>query len=71
MVSVEIRSLLSRLNRFCSKALENAAGMCVSRRIAYVRPTTSPTFGSTRPSSSLTERAIRNPDSDRKRPDSK
>ena len=31
MVSVEIRSLLSRLNRFCAKALESAAGMCVSR----------------------------------------
>src|SRR5688572_2404222 len=31
MVSVDIRSLLSRLNRFCSKALESAAGMCVSR----------------------------------------
>jgi type VI secretion system protein VasG len=31
MVSVEIRSLLSRLNRFCTKMLESAAGVCVSR----------------------------------------
>src|SRR5690349_1163769 len=31
MVSVEIRSLLSRLNRFCARTLEAAAGVCVSR----------------------------------------
>jgi len=31
MVSVEIRSLLTRLNRFCSRMLESAAGVCVSR----------------------------------------
>ncbi|HKS15679.1 MAG TPA: Clp protease N-terminal domain-containing protein, partial [Planctomycetota bacterium] len=31
MVSVEIRSLLSRLNRFCTRILESAAGVCVSR----------------------------------------
>jgi type VI secretion system protein VasG len=31
MIGVEIKSLLRRLNRFCSRALEGAAGLCVSR----------------------------------------
>jgi type VI secretion system protein VasG len=31
MIAVDIRMLLHRLNQFCSRALENAAGLCVSR----------------------------------------
>ncbi len=31
MIGVEIKSLLSRLNRFCTRSLEGAAGICVSR----------------------------------------
>ncbi len=31
MIGVEIKSLLRRLNRFCSRSLEGAAGICVSR----------------------------------------
>ncbi len=31
MVSVELKSLLSRLNKFCTRSLEGAAGACVSR----------------------------------------
>ena len=31
MVPVDIKSLLRRLNRLCSRALESAAGLCVSR----------------------------------------
>lgn len=31
MIGVDIKSLLRRLNRFCTRALEGAAGLCVSR----------------------------------------
>jgi type VI secretion system protein VasG len=31
MIGVEIKSLLRRLNRFCTRTLEGAAGLCVSR----------------------------------------
>jgi type VI secretion system protein VasG len=31
MIGVEIKSLLRRLNRFCTRTLEGAAGVCVSR----------------------------------------
>ncbi|MHC4780262.1 MAG: type VI secretion system ATPase TssH, partial [Planctomycetota bacterium] len=31
MADVDLKSLISRLNRFCTRALENAAGLCVSR----------------------------------------
>jgi len=31
MITLEIKSLLRRLNRFCTRALEGAAGICVSR----------------------------------------
>jgi type VI secretion system protein VasG len=31
MISVDIKSLLSRLNTYCSRCLEAAAGLCVSR----------------------------------------
>lgn len=31
MISVDIKSLISRLNPFCAQALQNAAGLCVSR----------------------------------------
>ncbi len=31
MITVEIKSILRRLNRFCTRALEGAAGLCVSR----------------------------------------
>lgn len=31
MISVDIKSLLKRLNRFCTRSLEAAAGLCVSR----------------------------------------
>jgi type VI secretion system protein VasG len=31
MVEVDLKSLVGRLNRFCTRALENAAGNCVSR----------------------------------------
>ena len=31
MIGVEIKSLLRRLNRFCTRSLEGAAGLCVSR----------------------------------------
>jgi type VI secretion system protein VasG len=31
MIGVELKSLLRRLNRFCTRSLEGAAGLCVSR----------------------------------------
>lgn len=31
MISVDIKSLLARLNPYCTRSLENAAGLCVSR----------------------------------------
>ncbi|OGP80585.1 MAG: hypothetical protein A2V86_16795 [Deltaproteobacteria bacterium RBG_16_49_23] len=31
MITVDIKTLLSRLNPYCSRALEGAAGLCVSR----------------------------------------
>ncbi|MFV1951540.1 MAG: type VI secretion system ATPase TssH [Nitrospinota bacterium] len=31
MITVDIKSLLKRLNRFCTNSLEGAAGLCVSR----------------------------------------
>ena len=31
MISVDIKSLLARLNPYCTRSLESAAGMCVSR----------------------------------------
>jgi hypothetical protein len=31
MINVELKSLLRRLNRYCTRALEGAAGICVSR----------------------------------------
>jgi type VI secretion system protein VasG len=31
MVAVDIKSLLSKMNRFCSRSLEASAGLCVSR----------------------------------------
>jgi type VI secretion system protein VasG len=31
MIGVEIKALLSRLNRYCARSLEGAAGLCVSR----------------------------------------
>ena len=31
MVAVDIKSLLLHLNAFCTNALQNAAGLCVSR----------------------------------------
>ena len=31
MVRVDMKALIRRLNRFCSRALEGAAGLCVSR----------------------------------------
>lgn len=31
MISVDIKSLISRLNPFCAEALQNAAGLCVAR----------------------------------------
>ena len=31
MITVDIRILLKRLNKFCARALESAAGLCVSR----------------------------------------
>ena len=31
MLTVDIKTLLTRLNPFCTRALENAAGLCVSR----------------------------------------
>ena len=31
MITVDIKSLLGRLNPFCTRSLEAAAGLCVSR----------------------------------------
>jgi type VI secretion system protein VasG len=31
MADIDLKSLIGRLNRFCTKALESAAGLCVSR----------------------------------------
>ena len=31
MITVDIKTLLSRLNPYCTRALEGAAGLCVSR----------------------------------------
>jgi len=31
MVSVDIKALLNRLNQYCTRCLESAAGLCVSR----------------------------------------
>src|SRR5215468_3550199 len=38
MVEVNLKSLVARLNRFCTRSLEAAAGLCVSRTNYEVAP---------------------------------
>src|SRR5215471_7611455 len=38
MVEVNLKSLVARLNRFCTRSLEAAAGLCVSRTNYEVSP---------------------------------
>src|SRR6185503_11388853 len=38
MVEVNLKSLVARLNRYCTRSLEAAAGLCVSRTNYEVTP---------------------------------
>ena len=38
MVEVNLKSLVARLNRFCTRSLEGSAGLCISRTQYEVTP---------------------------------